>query len=241
MVYICLQTWAPVRKDPTSVSEMVSSLIFGETCTLLETHNDWKKIRCDYDGYIGWIAENYLNVYDFNLQFNRLLSSQGATLVSDEGRIHLSAGSNLPQGDRFELFGEFWELHLREKAKSESIWETALGFSHVPYLWGGRSDCGIDCSGLTQIVCKIHGIAIPRDAWQQANYGVYVGFDERSPGDLAFFKNHEGKITHTGIIAPNGIIHAHGKVRLDELHSSGIWNVALQKYTHVLHSIKRFK
>ena len=111
----------------------------------------------------------------------------------------------------------------------------------MPYLWGGKSTFGIDCSGLTQQVYKLGGYELPRDAYQQAELGEVLSFvEEAEPGDLAFFDNADGKIIHVGIILGDyKIIHAHGKVRIDPFDSNGIFNTDSQKYSHKLRFIKK--
>jgi cell wall-associated NlpC family hydrolase len=122
----------------------------------------------------------------------------------------------------------------------EFLVETALMYLHAPYLWGGRSPFGIDCSGFVQVVYKFSGIQLPRDAWQQAEKGDLLSFiEESAPGDLAFFDNDEGTIIHVGILLENNrIIHASGKVRIDVIDHQGIYNRDLRAYTHNLRLIK---
>jgi gamma-D-glutamyl-L-lysine dipeptidyl-peptidase len=110
-----------------------------------------------------------------------------------------------------------------------------------PYLWGGKTPFGIDCSGFTQMAYKLAGIKLRRDAWQQAEQGHTINLlEETEPGDLAFFDNDEGNIVHVGIILrDHKIIHAAGKVRIDSIDHYGINNKELKKYTHKLRLIKR--
>ena len=149
-----------------------------------------------------------------------------------EEKFLLSAGA--------EVERENEELPLSEEVR-ESIVEDALGFLNAPYLWGGRSFFGIDCSGFTQIIYKINGIKLPRDAYQQVEYGEALDFvEEAKGGDLAFFENENGDIIHVGIMLDDQkIIHAHGKVRIDELDSVGVFNKEQNKHTHKLRIIKR--
>jgi cell wall-associated NlpC family hydrolase len=135
--------------------------------------------------------------------------------------------------------GEKWQLTTRETQVPTEPWQLAQGFLHVPYLWGGRSDCGLDCSGLTQVIFKIKGIKIPRDAAEQALLGNNIEFGKQLPSDLAFFHNAEGKITHVGIVTKTGFIHASGRVREDDLTADGIICRDNGKQSHSLSFIKR--
>lgn len=236
--YICLQSWSPLRKEMSSASEMVSAMLFGETCEVLEFSNDWMKVRCDFDGYEGWVPTYYLDLYE-GQQWHKVLGAQSAVLTKDTFRIHLSAGSYIPEGDVLTLRGEEWKLTVRDSVVPSEPWQLALGFLHVPYLWGGRSDCGLDCSGLTQIIFKIKGLKIPRDASQQFEIGTEIAFGDHKPNDLAFFANENGKITHVGILSPRGIIHASGRVRKDQFTEAGIADWTTGKITHKLAGIKR--
>ena len=109
-------------------------------------------------------------------------------------------------------------------------------------LWGGRTMLGIDCSGLVQVVLKSCGVSVLRDASLQAKQGDDVSFENRTAGDLAFFKNDKGNIVHVGIVMDNGeIIHSSGKVRIDKLDSKGIINIETGEYSHILSHLKRVK
>jgi cell wall-associated NlpC family hydrolase len=125
-----------------------------------------------------------------------------------------------------------------------NIISTAYSYLGCPYLWGGRSPFGIDCSGLTQMVFKMVNKLLPRDAWQQALHeGEFIDLiAEAQAGDVAFFDNEEGNIIHVGILTGEGtIIHASGEVRIDSIDHQGIYNQQAKKYTHKLRIIKRFK
>lgn len=204
MNYIsCAVAIAPLRKEASHRSEMVSQLLAGETAEILETEKQFTRVRCSHDGYEGWIANNQLQP-----------AAQPAIAIKPV------AG--------------FDEDGLRK---------VAMKFLDVPYLWGGRSNCGIDCSGFSQRVFRDCGISLPRDAYQQAELGEVVGFlQEAVCGDLAFFDNEEGRITHVGImLASDSIIHAAGKVRIDPIDQFGIIQRESGTRTHKLRIIKRHK
>jgi gamma-D-glutamyl-L-lysine dipeptidyl-peptidase len=124
----------------------------------------------------------------------------------------------------------------------EIILKLARRYLYAPYLWGGRSPFGIDCSGFTQVVFMMAGLKLKRDASQQVGQGEGVDFAEQAQAaDLAFFDNDKGNIVHVGIVMNNNhIIHAAGQVRIDRLDHFGIFNETLGKYTHKLRLIKRF-
>jgi cell wall-associated NlpC family hydrolase len=194
---------APIRKEPNHRSEMTSQLLQNEIAEVLETEQQFTKLRCLYDGYEGWCANNQLN----------------ETENSDEA------------------------LQNALQFNAERINQIARKYLDVPYLWGGKSLCGIDCSGFCQQVFKQFEIKLPRDAYQQAAYGEVVGFlQEVQCGDLAFFDNEEGRITHVGImLSTNEIIHSSGKVRIDKIDHQGIINSETGARTHQLRIIKRYK
>ena len=107
-------------------------------------------------------------------------------------------------------------------------------------MWGGRSVFGIDCSGFVQQVYAYFNIQLPRDAYQQAGMGKDIGFlAETICGDLAYFDNKEGKITHVGIMLDaQTIIHASGRVRIDYIDQAGILNKETGERTHQLRIVK---
>ena len=124
---------------------------------------------------------------------------------------------------------------------NDSITDSAMKFINSPYIWGGRIPSGIDCSGFTQLVYKIQGTPIPRDSWQQAEVGKIIDFiDQAEPGDLVFFDNDRGKISHVGMILSRGlVIHASGRVRIDSIDHQGIFKAEIGGYSHKLRMIRR--
>jgi gamma-D-glutamyl-L-lysine dipeptidyl-peptidase len=119
-------------------------------------------------------------------------------------------------------------------------------FMGAPYLWGGRTPSGVDCSGLIQMLYILMGIYLPRDASQQVLEGDAVELlDLCEPGDLAFFENEEGRIVHVGLILTRNddgdlrIAHASGRVRIDRLDHQGIFDQEAGSYSHKLRTIRR--
>lgn len=231
---ICNISVAPLRAEPSHQSEMVSQILFGESVDFLETNGSFSKIRMHFDQYEGWVDTKQISEIpeaDLENRKTKLITEPFRFYDSGIGKILISAGSEIPFEHEIEVF----------PATREGIAETVKMFLNVPYLWSGRSFFGIDCSGFTQLVFKVHGIQLRRDAYQQAEVGSVLDFVEESePGDLAFFENQEGKISHVGIMLEDQkIIHAYGKVRIDLLDSTGIFNKDLAKHTHKLRFVKR--
>jgi len=252
----CNLSIVPVRVEPSHRSEMSTELLFGELFEIIEKTEDWVKIKMVYDNYEGWISDKqYLPLY--NETFENLTSFSSCTtldivqlLVNETKKymIPLVIGSTLPfiANKSFYLNDDkyIFEGNVRsdkDAVDKSKIVENAYNYLNAPYLWGGRTPFGIDCSGFVQMVYKLSGIKLPRDAAQQAEQGTAINFiSEAAPGDLAFFDNDEGLITHVGIILSDAnIIHSSGHVHIDTLDHQGIYNNTLKKYTHKLRIIKR--
>jgi len=242
----------PIRKEANDRSEMISQLLFGESFQIIEELGKWSFIKCTFDNYEGWIDNNSISFLSEEI-FLQLHSTpefitqnlSNTILNSRNEKIILPAGCTLPNFDinknSFTIKNNNYTLPEGFKNDLEDIENLAKQFLHSPYLWGGKNPFGIDCSGFTQVIYKIKGIKIPRDAADQVKEGIIINFiSEAKKGDLAFFDNNEGDITHVGIIiSENEIIHASGKVRIDKLDQQGIYNKELNKYTHKLRVIKR--
>lgn len=235
-----------VRNEPCDTSEMVTQLLYGEVFKIIDYRKKWVKIRNAFDNYEGWIdAKQFKEIskisYDNLSQWPQNISNQIFDSVIDLNNqlIMIPIGSNISGCNilkhRYE--GEIKQLSFDKK----QIIPTAFNFLNSPYLWGGKNPLGIDCSGFTQLVYKLNGFKLLRDASQQASQGDSLSFIEESePGDLAFFDNEEGDIIHVGIIMEdNYIIHAHGQVRIDRIDHSGIYNVDKKTHTHKLRVIKK--
>ncbi|MFA8435160.1 MAG: NlpC/P60 family protein [Marinifilaceae bacterium] len=249
----------PVRREPAEKSEMVTQILFGEHFKILEEKESWAQVELAFDGYQGWVDKKMLrpiseDTYQQLEKEDLVVASDTFNLVFQEhcySNKLIVPGSSLPfcepENKSFRIEGKEYSFQGKvslvnsEKGDRDSIIESALKYFNAPYLWGGRTPYGIDCSGLTQIVYKLNGYRIPRDASQQVAIGESLTFvEEAQPGDLAFFDNDEGRITHVGIIWDrHKIIHASGKVRIDNVDHQGIFNVDTKQYTHKLRVIKR--
>ncbi|MFZ9755549.1 MAG: NlpC/P60 family protein [Bacteroidia bacterium] len=240
--YRCLQSWCPLRKEPSSASEMTSSLLFGETCTVLEEQEEFMRVRCDHDQYEGWVSRLYVEPVQLGEAFTTRVITRGQYLESDRGeRIDLSPGSLLPPGDYFVSQDRGFQRQ-GPLSSGATLVELAQSFLYTPYLWGGRGLFGIDCSGLIQVLGSLIGESMPRDAWQQALMGNAKLYRERQAGDLAYFHNQAGKITHVGLlIDPDRILHAYGRVRVDALTPEGIVQKSGSKPSHRLADIRSWR
>ena len=231
---ICVVTVAPVRAEGSDKAEIVTEILFGESADILEVNKNWTKIKMHYDDYEGWMDTKQIKPIsdeDFAKRKVTVVTEDFSSVLMNDGKTLLSMGSEV----EFPVVASRRSHDVRE-----SIALTAKEFINVPYLWGGKSFFAVDCSGFTQLVYKVHNIKLPRDTYQQAEVGEALSFVEESrPGDLAFFENPEGKIIHVGIMLDSQkIIHASGKVRIDTLDSTGIFNKELNKHTHKLRVIK---
>jgi cell wall-associated NlpC family hydrolase len=256
MFGICNLSIVPCRKEPSDRSEMVTQLLFGDHFEILETQGSWCRIRIIFDDYECWIdKKQFLPIAQHTSDIltateiysvNELV--QVITDVNSGQLFPVTIGSTLPAFDNGECAvenvtyhyeGAFIHGHL--PFTKGGILETAMVYLNSPYLWGGKTPFGIDCSGFTQVVYKLNGIKLKRDAWQQAEQGETLSFvEEAEPGDLAFFDNAEGRIVHVGIVMENNkIIHAAGKVRIDGFDHHGIFNNDKKDYSHQLRLLKR--
>lgn len=250
---LCCVPCSPMRAEASHRSEMVTQLLFGEHAVILEKGADqWIKICCIYDNYEGWCQQSHFIKKPLHKELDNpvLVSSWTGEIVYDGTKMHIPFGSSLAGIKRNHL--RWRKIEIRYKGKlfyqgqtkttADTMEKFAFVFLNTPYLWGGKTVFGTDCSGLTQTVFRFLNIPLPRDAWQQATKGEEViSLKTARRGDLAFFDNPDGKITHVGILLnKKKIIHASGKVRVDKLTSEGIINSDTKQLTHRLKLIRRF-
>ena len=243
---ICNLSIVPLRAEAADSSELVTQVLYGEVFKVLESRKKWSRIRLAFDSYEAWIDNKQFlvieeeNYNDISRQ-TPIVCEDLVDMIStkDNQMLSIVMGSSL--NGLAILNHDFEGSSVEAKFTKDNLINTALLYLNTPYLWGGKTPFGIDCSGFTQMVYKINGYRLKRDASQQVEQGEALSFIEESePGDLAFFDNAEGDITHVGIIMKdNYIIHAHGKVRIDRLDHTGIFNIQTSLHTHKLRVIKR--
>jgi len=244
----------PMRAETSDKAELVTQILFGECYEVVAREGNWVCVQLATDGYRGWIDHKQHTPVS-GAYFQEWCSVPHARTMElvqlvtrGEVRIPVGMGSYLPFFDgaqirvgdeRFAFTGK--ASSIGEQYTGSQLIEVASSFLKAPYLWGGKSVFGIDCSGFTQQVFGICGYQLPRDAYQQVVQGDEVHFvSQTRPGDLAFFSNQEGRIIHVGILLEGQqIMHAHGEVRIDTLDHNGIYNTDRKRYSHQLRIIKR--
>ena len=226
----------PVRRESNAKSEMINQLFFGETIRVIKFLKKWSKIRSNIDNYEGWIRNlHFMKISskeNKSLSKNKVFSNSEMLVNSSENQIIIPTGSLINN----LKFLNYTNNNVEEKKSTLNV---ALSFLNSPYLWGGKTKFGTDCSGFTQSVFKTRNIILPRDASDQVKEGVNIKNDWKSL-DLAFFGDNKKNISHVGmLIGNNKIIHAYGKVRIDKLDEKGIFNEEENRITHFLQIIKR--
>ena len=230
----------PVRKKNNAKSEMISQLFFGETLEVVSKKNNWCLVISNLDNYEGWVrTSHFLSISKVDyIKINskkKKFSSTDTSLYNNEFKDYTVPAGSIISNCKYLSFN-----CVSNNKNFHSLEEVALSFLNSPYLWGGKTKFGTDCSGFVQSVFKIYGKILPRDSYQQALVGVEVKLENSKTGDLAFFGKKIDAITHVGIVISNKrIIHSSGKVRIDKITDEGILNVDSKKITHKLQLVRR--
>jgi hypothetical protein len=254
MKFFAKEAVIPLRAEARESAEMVSQLLFGELCEVLEqAETNWWQVRCLEDAYEGWLnpimLEPISEAEEAGLR-KRVFVMGGSLILPDESALQLPLGARIPMARSgpmgvFAIGKNRWrpgpDLRWIPPQDPEQLVPLSRCFRNIPYLWGGRSGFGIDCSGFTQLLFRLCGIALERDSTQQARQGTEISFAEAKAGDLAFFrKPTANRISHVGVLDGKGnVLHASGKVREDRFTQEGIRHRDSQALTHMLVSIRR--
>lgn len=265
---ICMQPYIPMRSDASERSEMVNQLLFGDTFRIDDERPNWYHVIRDVDNYEGWIDWKTATILT-ELEYRRYVNGVAQapllrmpftpvqkTERGQTGPAFLSWGSRLyniddsgvtfvMQQSRFDTSPSAYVMPISAATMSRPacvkfLLQQAQLLLNVPYLWGGCSAFGTDCSGFTQTLFRFIGITLPRDASQQANLGTEVAYADRQAGDLAFF-SRDGRIVHVGLVGEKDqIIHVSGTLHIDTLQPEGIYSNTRECVTHTLASIRHF-
>ena len=247
-------TIVPIRSDHSDGAEIMTQMLFGDTFEILDTYKQWRYIKTTYEQYEGWIDEKV--VFEITADEFENLNKQQPYYTTDivsevifpqSGRFLLPMGSVLPNFNPEKLTlkigdetGIFTGNYITGKYDKAQVLDLALTYENSPYLWGGKTHFGLDCSGLTQMGYKICGHHLLRNAKDQATQGIPIKLSEAEPGDLAFFTNDKGKVIHVGFLLGDGtIFHSHGNAHIDDIDEKGIWSRKFQRYSHQLSDVRK--
>jgi len=248
---VCSVPAAPIRKAPSHKVEMVNQLLFGETMVVLKSKHNWLNIQSSNDNYEGWIRSNLVKPIESGSLDSAVVTGELiSTITIENTNMHIPVGSTLAQfgngtgeiaGIKFQFRGLTYSRQQVEPDE-QLVRRLTSQWLNAPYLWGGRTPLGVDCSGFVQVIFKLMGIDLLRDAKLQAGQGIKIKSLKHSRcGDLAFFRTNKKKITHVGVLLhPSQIIHASGRVRIDDIDEKGIINTETGKRTHTLVVIRRY-
>lgn len=242
----CLVSASPVRAEAADQSEIVTQLLFGELVEVHEINHPWASITVLSDGYKGIIDHKHVKLLS-DKEAKRwqdglsTLEDRTRLLKTPWGNQWIYRGSWVPVNiGSFSIGSDEFSFEDDSSNTCESILDYAMDYLNTPYLWGGKSPYGIDCSGITQVIYRFFGYNMPRDASEQVDLGTEIDYEDLQAGDLAYFKSTSGKVTHVGICDGNGgVIHASGHVRLDKFDERGIFREDIGSLTHPLYVIKR--
>lgn len=244
---ICHLSSIPVYAEKEKLATLVNQVLYGEHFKVLELKKDWCKVRLAYDKQEGWILRSQY----FPLTKDEYQQAEDTKPVKFSGDLVSAIEDNHKQIRAITVGSvisncqlmkhQFNGTELKEDDQSTHLLNFSLYFLNAPEMHGGRTPFGIDSAGLVQLAYRTNGISLPRTAIAQSKFGEALSFIEESKaGDLAFFDDGDGTIYHVGIIlGDHRILHVHGKVRIDRLDHTGIFNADTKKYSHSLRVIKK--
>jgi SH3-like domain-containing protein len=236
-----------VRKTPAHGAELVSQVICGDTVQPLKVEGDWFLVRTD-DGYVGWVRSWHLtaarraDVDRFEAEASVRVAANIIQVFEEPNEMstpvcdavvgtRLGVAPAERRGWRRVAFADgrcgytaakgLKKIPARRTVSRESLVSTGMRFMGIPYLWGGTTPKGFDCSGLIQRIFRLHGVLLPRDSDQQAAYGRLKPpgtTEELATGDLLFFGKTQDQISHVAMVVSDGLfLHAFGHVRMGAL------------------------
>ncbi len=240
----CIVAICPVRSEQKDSAEMVTQLLFGEVVVIKEKQNNWIFMQSQQDNYEGWIDEKQIRyiTQDEALTWEKeqVITTKNTEIIGPIGKLTVPQGAYISKNSPKHFFIGKHSYTSKYNITQSTILQFSKTYLNTPYLWGGKSNYGIDCSGFSQIVYRSQGTELPRDASQQAQLGNSINRKQVKAGDLAFFINEAGRVIHVGILlSKSKIIHASGRVKIDKLDDTGIWSEELGDYSHKLSVIKR--
>jgi hypothetical protein len=206
---------APLLASASLRSEQVSQLVLGETARVLERDGEWRRVRCHHDGYEGWVHIGYVLELDETASARWRAEAAGWSLGAGlrrgelTRRLPLRARVAVEDGTARLPDGARWHIDAGEVRSSAEVCRAARAtaperwalehFAGSPYLWGGVTPWGADCSGLVQTTFAARGTVLPRDATLQVAHGEPVPPERLRAGDLLFFRGDSERITHVAL------------------------------------------